>query len=643
MKRRGIAAGWSGKGHVGLTPKNRKMLTAHSPEEFHRLKRELDEALEQQAATSEVLRVISSSPGELDPVFNAMLENATRICEAKFGILFRYEGSLFHPIASLDVPPAFGDFLKRQGSFAGKPGRLFGRLCQSKRVIHVVDRATEPEPSPSVRYAGARSCIAVPMLKENELVGAFFIYRNEVRPFTDKQIELVQNFAAQAVIAIENTRLLNELRQRTDDLTELLEQQTATSEILEVISNSPTDMQPAFDAIVRSGLKLFPDAVLTISLPDRDLVKLAAIGGPDEAGLQALRGRYPMPLSHEFITGTAILDQREIDLADAHEPPKELRVGARNLLAGGYRAMTVMPMMRGNETIGALNVIRRNPGLLSDKQRELLRTFANQAVIAIENTRLFNELRESLQQQTATADVLKVISSSPGDMKPVFEAMLTNALRICEAKFGHLLLYDGERFHAAHLHDVPAAYREYWQKHGPIRPDPNTGLGRIVRDKQMFHIPDLKAEAAYAARDFCASLPSSKQERARLSECRCSRRTNSLAPSSSTARRCVPSPRDRSNCLRTSPHRPSSPSKTRDCSTSCANCFSNRPPPPTCSRSSAARHSICRWCSPHWSNWQRGSARPIMHGCSSARAIFLAGSPATAMRPTRMHASGTIS
>jgi GAF domain-containing protein len=476
-------------------------LTAHSPEEFHRLKRELDEALEQQAATSEVLRVISSSPGELDPVFNAMLENATRICEAKFGILFRYEGGLFHPIASLDVPPAFADFLKRQGSFAGKPGRLFGRLCQSKRVIHVVDRATEPEPSPSVRYAGARSCIAVPMLKENELVGAFFIYRTEVRPFTDKQTELVQNFAAQAVIAIENTRLFNELRQRTDDLTESLEQQTATSEILEVISNSPTDMQPAFDAIVRSGLMLFPDAVLTISLPDRDLVKLAAIGGPDEAGLQALRGRYPMPLSHEFITGTAILDQREIDLADAHEPPKELTVGARNLLAGGYRAMTVMPMMRGNETIGALNVIRRNPGLLSDKQRELLRTFANQAVIAIENTRLFNELRESLQQQTATADVLKVISSSPGDMKPVFEAMLTNALRICQAKFGHLLLYDGERFHAAHLHDVPAAYREYWQKHGPIRPGPNTGLGRIVRDKQMFHIPDLKAEAAYAARD----------------------------------------------------------------------------------------------------------------------------------------------
>ena len=184
-----------------------------------------------------------------------------------------------------------------------------------------------------VKLAGARTVLAVPMLKDNELIGAIVIYRQEVRPFTDKQIELVKNFAAQAVIAIENTRLLNELRQRTDDLSESLEQQTATSEVLKVISNSPTDTQPAFDAIVRSGLNLFPDAVVTISLPDHDLVKLGAIGGADKAGVEALRGRFPMPLSHEFITGTAILDRREIDLADAHEPPKEL-TGRRAKSAG---------------------------------------------------------------------------------------------------------------------------------------------------------------------------------------------------------------------------------------------------------------------------------------------------------------------
>src|SRR5262249_33778311 len=219
------------------------------------LKKKLAEALEQQAATSEVLGVISRSPGELARVFQAMLENATRICGAKFGILFRYENDVFHPAAMTKVPPAFADFLDRQGSFAPVRGRLFGRLAQTKKVIHVVDRATERTPSPSVRYGGARSSIGVPLLKGKELVGAFFIYRTEVQPFTDKQIELVKNFAAQAVIAIENTRLLNELRQRTDDLSEALEQQTAASQVLQVISSSTGELEPVFQAILASATR----------------------------------------------------------------------------------------------------------------------------------------------------------------------------------------------------------------------------------------------------------------------------------------------------------------------------------------------------------------------------------------------------
>jgi GAF domain-containing protein len=312
--------------------------------------RELAEAREQQSATSEVLRVISRSPGELARVFQAMLENATRICGAKFGILFRYEGGAFHPAAMTDVPPAFADFLDRQGSFAPVRGQLFGRLAQTRKVIHVIDRATEPTPSPSVRYGGARSSIGVPLLKGKELVGAFFIYRTEVRPSTDNQIELVKNFAAQAVIAIENTRLLNELR-------ESLQQQTATSEVLQVISSSPGDLEPVFQAMLANATKLCGAEFGILNLDDGDVSRIAAVYNVPPA----LAAAQNVPFRIHPKSGQAEIrrTKQAVHIDDIRAMPPYLE-GDPRLVAladlGGARTTVAVPMLKEDVLLGTITI-----------------------------------------------------------------------------------------------------------------------------------------------------------------------------------------------------------------------------------------------------------------------------------------------
>jgi GAF domain-containing protein len=464
---------------------------------------DLSEALEQQTAASEVLKVIASSPGELQPVFQAMLENATHLCEAHFGAIVRFDGVLFQPIAELNTPARFSEFLRERGSFTPQPGSVLEQVVQTKAAVQIEDDAARPTPGAPAKFGGARSTMGVPMLKDDKLVGAFVIYRTEVRPFTDKQMELVSNFAAQAVIAIENARLLNELRQRTDDLTESLEQQTATSEVLQVISRSPGELKPVFETMLQNAVRLCGAKFGNLWLREGDLFRIGATHGGPQAYDDYLRGAQLFDPKLETGLGQLVRTKDFFQVADvaAAIPAHGDKMREATILLAGARTLFAVPMLKDNEVVGAIVIYRQEVQLFTDKQIALVQNFAAQAVIAIENARLLSELRESLEQQTATSEVLKVISSSPSDTTPVFEAMLANALRICDVKFGHILLYDGERFHATHLHDVPPSYRAFWEQHGPIRPHPNTGLARLVNTKDIIHIRDLKADSAYANRE----------------------------------------------------------------------------------------------------------------------------------------------
>ncbi len=434
-----------------------------------RLLSELRESLEQQTATSEVLKVISSSPGEIGPVFEAILDNATRICEAKFGMLYSYDGEQFHNAAMRNAPEALLELHRQRGPFQPPPGTSLDRLLKTLNVVRSADESAQEAPSAPARLAGGKSHLAVPMFKDESLVGAIVIYRQEVRPFTDKQVELVQNFAAQAVIAIENTRLLKELHQRTDDLTESLEQQTATSEVLKVISSSPGELRPVFDAMLDNAVRICGANFGTLYLAEGNKYRVAALHNapPEFAEFQSRRGWFqPTPGA---MLERAMLTKQVCHSADA---AAEAVVG-NSAKVGGGRSTIYVPMVKDDELVGTIVIYRREVRPFTDKQIELVQNFAAQAVIAIENTRLLNELRqrtddltESLEQQTATSQVLQVISTSPGDLQPVFEAMLDNATRICRADSGtdlslrwRQIPHRGDVRRKSRTHGIPQATR----------------------------------------------------------------------------------------------------------------------------------------------------------------------------------------
>jgi two-component system, NtrC family, sensor kinase len=465
---------------------------------YEDLERALGEALEQQTATAEILRVISSSPTDVRPVFDVIAQTAARLCESSDAAIYRPDGDRLVLVAHHGAIPLgpIGDF-----SIPFVRGTVAAQSMLSGRTVHVADVQTEsddfPQSSQSARQLGFRTILCVPLMREGVAIGSFSLRRTEVQLFTDRQVALLETFADQAMIAIENVRLFTELQARNYELTEALEQQTATAEVLRIIGHSPTDAQPVFEAIVSSARRLlsgFDGAVYRVA---GDEIQLAAYISTNPSGDAALRSSFPRPLAVFSPPGEAIRRRTPVVLTDIETDewiPDDIRELIRKRRD---RSGVWVPMMREGMALGAIGVMRSEPGSFEDEQIALLQTFADQAVIAIENVRLFTELEarnrdltESLDQQTATSEILQVISSSPTDVQPTFEAIATNARRLCEAAHAMVFRFDGELIHLAAHDNLGPERLAAIQSVFPIPPGRRSVTARAILTRALVHVRD---------------------------------------------------------------------------------------------------------------------------------------------------------
>jgi GAF domain-containing protein len=481
-----------------FTPAQIKLLETFADQaviaiENARLFQELTEALEQQTATSQILGVIASSPTDIQPVLNVIAENAARLCDAIDAQITRIDGDvLFHAarFGSVPVPPGRSEISR---------GNPIGRAIVDRKTIHVHDLATEIEtefPESKARQAatGVRTVLATPLLREDIPIGVIFIRRTEVRPFSERQIKLLETFADQAVIAIENVRLFKELEDRNRQLTEALEQQTATSEILRVIASSPTDIQPVLDVVAENAARLCESIDAHIFRSEGDVYRLAASHGP----IPVVSKDETIPLTRGTVSGRAMIDRQPIHIADLAEvSDPEFHEALTYQKRFGHRTILSMPLLREGSPIGAIMIRRLEIRPFTEKQVALLKTFADQAVIAIENVRLFQELKESLEQQTATSEILRVIASSPTNLQPVFEAIVGSAARLCDATFAALHRFDGQVVTFDAHHGMTEAEVQESRRRFPRPPGRDIAVGRAILDRRIAHIHDIRDDAEY--------------------------------------------------------------------------------------------------------------------------------------------------
>jgi two-component system, NtrC family, sensor kinase len=462
--------------------------------EIARLNRELEEARAQQSASAEVLEALNRSAFDLDTILQMMVGTAARLCKTGPAVIFLLEGDSYRYRTGQSITNAYREHEKMAAIRPG-PGTMVGRVAMKGEVVQIIDALedAEYEDKEAARADNLHSMLGVPLLRNGKPIGVFSLARNYVEPFTESQIRLVTTFANQAVLALESARLFNEVQAKTRDLAESLQQQTATADVLKVITRSAFNLQTVLDALVESATRLCDAQDAFIFLPSDEVYRAAA-----RFGFSPEYHRYielnPLKVDRGSVVGRTVIDKQLIHISDVLADPNYTRLDAQKI--AGYRAALGAPLLREGNVVGVIFLTRTRPEPFTEKQIELVKTFADQAIIAIENTRLLSELRQSLQQQTATAEVLKVISRSTFDLPAVLFALVETAARLCDADKGTITRQKDGAFYRAESYGFSDDFMNY-VRGVPVVVDRHSVTGRALLEGVVIHIPDALTDPEY--------------------------------------------------------------------------------------------------------------------------------------------------